>query len=137
MVSRHNGVTVWIRHALLGACVVNSLFLIPNGWNSVVSFRAVQGLSNIQRRYLQRGETYRALLELENHVPNFTTVRLVSSEPPWYLAYFLYPRLLKKGSDILTDRYEIRKRYPGDWVLVYSEGPHPELTAYPPLAPHG
>jgi hypothetical protein len=127
----------WIFAVLLCACVVNSRFLLPNSWQAVKVFRDAWGLSNIQRRYLQRGEWYRGILNIDDKVPRRATLRLVSPNPPWYLAYFLYPRLLKKGSEALTDRGKVRKQYPSDWVFVYSEGTPPEMTVYPPLKPEG
>jgi len=120
---------------LLGACAVNSLFLLPNAWKAVEAFSDTWGLSNFQRRFLQRGDWYRAVLTVENQIPRQASVRLVSPAPPWYLAYYLYPRILKKGSENLADRKKVREQYLNDWVLVYSEDTPPELTAYPPLKP--
>jgi len=117
---------------LLAAGIVNVVFVVPNSWKALAAFRAVEGLSNPERRFLQKGDWYRAILSLENQVPKNAEVRLVSPAPPWYLAYYLYPRLLKKGSEALSDEDAVRKRNPGDWVLVYGESP-PEMKILPPL----
>ena len=119
---------------LWAACVVNAYFFLPNGWRALAAFRAVRGLSNPERRFLQKGDWYRVILSLENQVPLNASIRLVSPAPPWYLAYYLYPRLLKRGSEALSDADAVRLRYPGDWVLVYSESP-PQMKILPPLAP--
>ena len=119
---------------LWAACIVNAFFFFPNGWKALAAFRAVQGLSNPQRRFLQKGDWYRVVLSLGNQIPLNATIRLVSPAPPWYLAYYLYPRLLKRGSEVLADEGRVRKRHPGDWVLVYSETP-PQVKIRPPLTP--
>ena len=119
---------------LWAACIVNAFFFLPNSWKALVAFRAVKGLSNPQRRFLQKGDWYRVILSLENQVPQNAAIRLVSPAPPWYLAYYLYPRLLMKGSEVLSEESVVRKLYPGDWVLVYSETP-PQIKILPPLTP--
>ena len=119
---------------LWAASLVNAYFFLPNSWKALAAFRAVAGLSNPERRFLQKGDWYRSILALENQVPKNAAIRLVSPAPPWYLAYYLYPRLLKKGSEVLTDEDAVRKRYPGDWVLVYGESP-PEMKILQPLTP--
>jgi hypothetical protein len=121
-------VVLWV------ACLVNAIFFLPNSWKALAAFRAVRGLSNPQRRFLQKGDWYRVILSLEDRIPMNASVRLVSSAPPWYLAYYLYPRLLKRGSEVLADRETVRRRYPTDWVLVYSESP-PQADLLPPLMP--
>jgi hypothetical protein len=125
----------WILLALLGAGAVNSLFLIPHAARAAKTFYSFRGLTNAERRYLQRGNWYRAVFSIDEQIPLNASVRLVSPAPPWFLAYYLYPRLLKKGSESLSDRELVRKQYPGDWVLVYSESSAAEMTAYPPLKP--
>jgi hypothetical protein len=116
------------------ACLVNAFFFLPNSWKALTAFRAVQGRSNPERRFLQKGDWYRVILSLENQVPRNASIRLVSPAPPWYLAYYLYPRLLKRGSEALADADAVRKRHPGDWVLVYAESP-PQMKILPPLTP--
>lgn len=117
---------------LLAGCLVNGCFFLPNAVKALVAFRAVHGLSNPQRRFLQKGDWYRVILSLENQIPLDASIRLVSPAPPWYLAYYLYPRLLKRGSEVLSDQDAIHQRYPRDWVLVYSESP-PQVNLLPPL----
>ena len=95
----------------------------------------VRRLANPDLRRLQWGNWYLAVHAVENQIPKSASVRLVYTSPPWYLAYYLYPRLLRQGSESLTGRQAVRELFPEDWVLVYAETPHPELTAYPPLRP--
>lgn len=125
----------WVGALLAGGCVVNAYFLFPNAWTAIQSFRAMQGKSNVERRLIQKGGWYQALLEVDRTIPPKASVRLVSSAPPWYLAYYLYPRLLLKGSDHPEDRDLIRNQFPDEWVLVYQEQPTAEMKAYPPLTP--
>jgi len=124
----------WLLAILCAAGIVNAYFFLPNSWKALAAFRAVAGLSNPERRFLQKGDWYGVILALENQVPKNAVIRLVSAAPPWYLAYYLYPRLLKKGSEALSDEDAVRKRYPGDWVLVYSETP-PQMKILSPLMP--
>jgi len=120
---------------LLTLCLVNSFYLLQNFRKAAIGFWGIHGFSNVDRRLLQRGSWYQAVLAVQNQVPQNATLVLVSPAPPWYLAYYLYPRLLTQGSNILSDRQKVRKNHPRDWVLVYSEDASPELTAYPPLGP--
>ena len=120
---------------LLIAFSVNGFFLLPNAWKAGVNGWAVRKLSNPELRVVQWGDWYRAVMAVENQIPRGASVRLVYSSPPWYLAYYLYPRLLRAGSQSLADRDIVRERYPEEWVLVYADPPHAELTAYPPLHP--
>ena len=123
----------WIVVLLLADCSVNSFFLLPHAYKAASSYWTVRDLPNVERRILQRGDWYRVPLAVGNQIPFNAIVRLVSPAPPWYLAYYFYPRLLKMGSTVLGDRHKVRRQYPGDWVLVYSETGQPEMTAYPPL----
>ncbi len=129
--SRHS----WTFFFLLLCCIVNFVFLLPNGWKAAQAFRDASGLSNPERRILQGGHWHRVVTQVASQIPLEASVRLVSAAPPWYLSYYLYPRLLKNGSRVLSERDEVRKRYPSAWVLVYVLPPHAELTAYPPLVP--
>jgi hypothetical protein len=117
---------------LVTCCVVNGRFFLPNAVKALQTFCGLHGLSNTQRRVLQMGDWYRVILALENEIPLKATVRLVSPAPPWYPVYYLYPRLLKKGSEVLSDQEAIRAKYPDDWVLVYAEDP-PQAKTFPPL----
>jgi hypothetical protein len=124
----------WVRAVLLASCAVNSFFLLPDAWKAGLGCWQTRGLSNPERRILQKGDWYRVVVAVGGQMPTTASIRLVSPAPPWYLAYYLYPRLLKKGSETLKDLETIRTRYPGDWVLFYAETP-PEMKAYPPLNP--
>ena len=117
---------------LLAGVIINSCFFLPNAVKALGTFSALHGLSNPQRRFLQKGDWYRVILSLENQIPIGATVRLVSPAPPWYLAYYLYPRLLKKGSEVLSDQEAVRAEHPDDWVLIYAETP-PQVKILPPL----
>ena len=124
---------LWVLGVLLLSSAVNALFFLPNAWKAGVSYITFRGLSNPERRYLQRGNWYRAVLAAESQMPLDASVRYVSPAPAWYLAYYFYPRLLKKGSTDLRDRDKIRRQYPYEWVLAYSEENPPQMNAYPPL----
>jgi hypothetical protein len=126
----------WISILGTGACLINCFFLIPQCAKAFTSFHGAWGLTNLERRYLQKGEWYRVMLDIENTIPRAASIRLVSPAPPWYLSYYLYPRLLRSGSLRLEDQEKIRLQYPSDWVLVYSETP-PKVSIYPPERANG
>ncbi len=128
---------VWIRVLVAGACAVNALYVIPNSWEAVRTALSMRGLSNVQRRILQKGAWYQALLTIDHDIPPRASIRLVSSAPPWYLAYYLYPRLLRRGSEQPADLDRVRRQYPEEWTLLYSESPTAEMKAYPPLKSGG
>jgi hypothetical protein len=125
----------WVNGLLLLACLVNSIFLFPKCWQAFVSVRTLWGLTNAERRALMFGNWYSAVLNVQNHIPLGADIRLVSKEFPWYLTYFLYPRLIRAGSSDPTALQSVRQKYDQEWVLLYQEGEKPELTPYPPFRP--
>src|SRR5262245_29201361 len=123
-----------VTFVLFAGIAFNCFWFLPNALFAVRSFRETVSMPNNQRRLVQRGAWYLAILKIEDQIPKQASVRLVSTAPPWYLSYFLYPRLLRQGSSNSKDLKKIRQRYPHEWVLFYSEDKHPEMTAYPPIA---
>ena len=108
---------------LLSACAVNFYFLAVRVKPSVELMRRNWLLSNPQRRYSVIGPLYEKIFSAEAQIPKRDGIRLVSTSPAWYLAYYLYPRLLRLGSTTISkdEILRVQSEHPNDWLLIYGE----------------
>jgi hypothetical protein len=114
--------------------VVNAIFLFQHSVESWRIFRVTRSLNNEQRRRLIMPRTSRTLEEVEERVSPRAVLWLVSEYEPEDWIYFLYPRLVAKGSTRLADLPFVLQQHPGDWVMRnYSKDPAQDyLSLWPP-----
>ena len=125
-----------MRAGLIGILlVVNAAFLFQHTLWSLRIFRLAFPLTNSERRRLIMPLTSRTLNMIEDKVPPRAVLWLVSPIEARDWVYFLYPRLIGKGSPRIEDREKVRARHPGDWVITsHSEDPAQDyLDLWPPL----
>ncbi len=121
----------WI--ALLLA--VNFLFLIPNTRLAWRILKFTYPLTTDERRRLIMPAAWRSFHEVELKVPARATLWFVSPLEPKDWIYFLYPRLIGKGSPRAQDLMKIRQAHPNDWTIAnHSADPAQDfLDLWPPL----
>ena len=95
---------------LLAVCVIHLFFLAPNAWKAAEGVWMTRGMSNVERRLLQKGNWFPRRRECGSRrsASHRSDPLGVSSAPPWYLVYYLYPRLLRLGSESPADREAIQ-----------------------------
>jgi hypothetical protein len=90
-------------------------------------------MTDAQRCVLIWGPFYQQLLRAQSVIPEKATIRWVSSQPPWYVVYYLYPRLLFYGALSLQELPSVRRRFPSEWVLSFVDQVPKHFEIYEPL----
>lgn len=124
----------WLVRAALIVAITHLLIGFRWHQRSAAEYAAARRLSEDDRKRVLWGTMYDRLLALRERIPVESTLWWAFAAEPWFVAYYLQPRLLYIAGGAPASLDEMRRSHPQDWVL-YEPGRFltPSLDALPPL----